>query len=58
MMMMPLDKIEPDDVGLMDEFHFSNEMNGAAGCQTPPIITCKIIHDCNTFTVIKSIISL
>jgi hypothetical protein len=26
-------------------------MNGA-GCQNPPIITCKIIHDCNSFTVI------
>jgi cysteamine dioxygenase len=50
-MMILSDKIKPDDVGLMDEFRFSDKMNGA-GCWNPPIITCKIKHDCNTFTII------
>ncbi|KAL6637202.1 hypothetical protein ACP70R_024774 [Stipagrostis hirtigluma subsp. patula] len=48
-----IDKIGPDDVGLMDDARFSDEMNGAAAGdrQSPPIITCKTVYQCDNFTM-------
>ncbi|CAN6282058.1 unnamed protein product [Urochloa humidicola] len=45
-----IDKIGPDDVALMDDIRFSNEIN-ATGCQEPPIITFKTIYECDNFTI-------
>ncbi|CAL4935013.1 unnamed protein product [Urochloa decumbens] len=46
-----IDKVGPDDVALMDDVRLSNEINNAAGCQEPPIITFKTIYECENFTI-------